>query len=130
MKKTNGRESELNFIGHTTSIEGNIVSEGDLHINGNVKGSIKCSGSISLGDEGRIEGEVFAENAIVGGAIQGKVVVKNKVTLESKSKLMGELTCARLSIEEGASFDGSSKMSSNSTNSFSEKSSKEVNESK
>lgn len=110
MKKTTQRESELNFIGHTTSIEGNIVSDGDLHINGKIKGKIRCSGSISLGDEGRIEGEVYAENAIIGGEIQGKIVVKNKVTLESKSSLVGELSCARLAIEEGANFDGSSSM--------------------
>jgi cytoskeletal protein CcmA (bactofilin family) len=110
MKKTTQRESELNFIGHTTSIEGNIVSDGDLHINGKIKGKIRCSGSISLGDEGAIDGEVYAENAIIGGMIQGKIVVKNKVTLESKSSLVGELTCARLVIEEGANFDGSSSM--------------------
>lgn len=115
MKKTTQRgDSELNFIGHTTSIEGNIVSEGDLHINGKVKGTIKCSGSISLGDEGRIEGEVFAENAIVGGEINGKLVTKAKVTLESKSTLIGELSCARLSIEEGAVFDGNAAMSGSS----------------
>ena len=110
MKKTSQKEGELNFIGHTTSIEGNIKSDGDLHINGSVKGIIHCKGSISLGENGEIEGDVHSENAIIGGTVKGKLLVKNKITLESKSHLYGEMSCGRLIIEEGAVFAGNSAM--------------------
>lgn len=109
MKKTS-QDGELNFIGHTTSIEGNINSDGDLHVNGSVKGIIRCKGSISLGENGLIEGDVHSDNAIIGGTIKGRLLVKNKITLESKSNLLGEMSCARLIIEEGAVFAGNSAM--------------------
>lgn len=110
MKKGQPSNVETNFISQSTRIEGQIVSDGDFLINGRLEGSIKCNGLLSVGEHGQIIGEVEAESLLLGGMIDGKVKVKGKITLEAKSHLYGELGCAKLVIEEGAVFEGSSKM--------------------
>ena len=110
MKKGQPSNVETNFISQSTRLEGSIVSEGDFLINGRLEGMIKCNGLLSVGEHGQIIGEVEADSILLGGMIDGKIKVKGKITLESKSHLYGEVSCAKLVIEEGAVFDGNSKM--------------------
>ena len=113
MKKANGNGSDLNIIASGTIIEGNVSSTGNIRLEGKVKGKVECGAVFTLGEEGIVEGDVVASDAIVGGQITGSISVTNKVTLESNSKFSGELKCARLSIDEGAVFEGKSSMGKN-----------------
>lgn len=113
--KSNGNEgvsAELNFIGKGTVVEGNVSTESSIRIDGKIKGSLSCKNTLTIGENGEIEGDVDATNAIVGGRIKGKVIVKEKLVLESKSSLRGELKAKKLIIDEGATFDGTSDMGS------------------
>lgn len=105
-----GVSAELNFIGKGTVIEGNVSTESSLRIDGKIKGSLICKSTLTIGENGLIEGDVEANNAIIGGKIKGKVIVKEKLVLESKSSLQGELRAKKLIIDEGAIFDGTSDM--------------------
>ena len=105
-----GVSAELNFIGKGTVVEGNISTESSIRIDGRVKGSLTCKNTLTIGENGEIEGDVEATNAIVGGRIKGKVIVKEKLVLEAKSSLHGELKAKKLIIDEGATFDGTSNM--------------------
>lgn len=107
---SSGNATELNFIGKGTYIEGNIKTESSLRIDGVVKGKLICKNTLTLGENGQIEGDVEAANAIVGGKIKGKIIVGDKLVLESKSSLKGELKAKKLIIDEGALFDGTSDM--------------------
>ncbi|MCB0283264.1 MAG: polymer-forming cytoskeletal protein [Calditrichaeota bacterium] len=108
-----GNATELNFIGKGTYIEGNIKTESSLRVDGIVKGKLICKNTLTLGENGEIEGDVEAANAIIGGKIKGKILVGDKLVLESKSSLTGELKAKKLIIDEGAVFDGTSDMGIN-----------------
>lgn len=110
MKKTNGSGNDLNIIAAGTVINGDINSSGNIRLEGKVKGRIECGAMFTLADGGVVEGDVVAGDAVIGGQVTGSISVKNKVTLESSSKFSGELQCARLSIDEGAVFEGKSSM--------------------
>ena len=102
--------TELNFLGGGTIIEGTIRSENSVRVDGIVKGKLICKNTITIGANGEVEGEVQAKNAIVGGKINGKVKIAEKLVLESKSTLIGELKASKLIIDEGAVFEGTSNM--------------------
>lgn len=109
-KSTNGQSNELNFIGSGTYLEGSIETTGSLRIDGKVKGTVKSGDTLTVGNGGEIIGEIQVKNAIVGGRIEGDVVVEEKLILESTSYLNGNLKANKLIIDEGAFFSGKSQM--------------------
>ena len=104
--------TELNFLGGGTVVEGTIKTDNSVRVDGKLKGKLICKNTLTVGINGEIEGEVQAKNAIVGGKIKGKVSIVEKLVLESKSILIGELKASKLIIDEGAVFDGTSDMGS------------------
>jgi cytoskeletal protein CcmA (bactofilin family) len=111
--KVNSTESvstELNFLGSGTKVDGTIRSENSVRVDGTLKGKLICKNTLTVGINGSIEGEVEAKNAIIGGQINGKIKVAEKLVLEAKSKLIGELKASKLIIDEGAVFEGTSTM--------------------
>jgi cytoskeletal protein CcmA (bactofilin family) len=105
-----GKSTELNFIGNGTSIEGDLKTNSSIRVDGKIKGTLKCEHTLTVGESGQINGAIEAKNAVIGGKIEGKVIVQEKLVLETKSKLVGELKAKKLIIDEGAVFDGASDM--------------------
>jgi cytoskeletal protein CcmA (bactofilin family) len=115
-KSTNNQSHELNFIGGGTFLEGSIETQGSLRIDGKVKGMVKSGDTLTVGTDGEITGEVHVKNAIVGGRIEGDVVVEEKLILEATSYLNGNVKTNKLIIDEGAFFSGKSQMGKNADN--------------
>jgi cytoskeletal protein CcmA (bactofilin family) len=102
--------TELNFLGGGTVVDGTIRANNSVRIDGKLKGKLICKNTLTVGMNGEIEGEVEAKNAIIGGKIKGKIKVAEKLVLEAKSVLMGDLKANKLLIDEGAVFEGNSDM--------------------
>jgi len=100
----------LNIVGAGTSIEGDIISSGDIRIDGSLKGTVKTRGKLVVGPSGNVEGEVYCQNADISGSIRGKVNVTELLSLKGTAKLSGEISTGKLSIEPGADFSGSCSM--------------------
>jgi cytoskeletal protein CcmA (bactofilin family) len=95
------------IIGKGTKIEGTMDVTQSLRIDGSFKGSLNTSDTLIVGSTGElIEVMLKVKNAIIGGVVKGTVIALNKVTLESTSRLEGDLTAKLLIIEEGALFTG------------------------
>ena len=110
MKRTENNNSVVNIIGQGTSILGDINSNGDIRIDGTLKGSIKTEGKVVLGKEGIVEGDVICQNADISGIIKAKITVSNLLSLKETAKLKGDIVTNKLSIEPGAEFTGSCSM--------------------
>jgi cytoskeletal protein CcmA (bactofilin family) len=102
--------TELNFLGNGTVVEGTIKTTNSVRVDGKLKGKLICKNTLTIGVNGSIEGEVEAKNAIIGGKVNGKIKVAEKLVLESKSVLIGDLKASKLLIDEGAVFEGTSDM--------------------
>lgn len=113
MTKKEIQSDDVSIISHTVKIEGNIYSDGNVRIDGNINGNISVNGNLTIGDTSNITGEVKATNVIMNGKINGKVTADEKLKLESKAVLHGDLISKILVIEEGAYFQGNSKMKNN-----------------
>ena len=110
MKRTENNNSVVNIIGQGTSILGDINSNGDIRVDGTLKGSIKTEGKVVLGKEGVVEGDVICQNADISGIIKAKITVSNLLSLKETAKLNGDIVTNKLSIEPGAEFTGSCSM--------------------
>ncbi len=106
----------INLIGKGTKITGDIVSDGDIRIDGELKGNLKCGGRTVIGVSGKVEGEVSCKNADVSGYMKGKMLVEQLISLKSSSKVYGEVQTGKISIEPGAVFTGACQMGDQSKN--------------
>mgnify|MGYP000234602767 CR=1 FL=1 len=102
--------ASINLIGNGTSITGDIKSNGDVRIDGTLKGNISISGKLVVGSSGNIEGNVICQNADISGEIHGKVTVSELLSLKASAKLLGDIVTGKISIEPNATFTGTCNM--------------------
>lgn len=94
-------------IGEDLTVTGNIVSKGEVQVEGEVQGDIHCT-SLVIGDKARISGGVVADDVIVRGNVSGSIR-GIRVTLQSSSHVEGDVFHESLAIEQGAFFEGKSR---------------------
>ncbi|MBD3322299.1 MAG: hypothetical protein GF350_14460 [Chitinivibrionales bacterium] len=98
------------LIGEGSVIEGEITVPHPVRIDGTLKGKLETTEMLTLGSTGVIEADVIAKSAIVGGKIIGNLVAEDRVELESRASLIGDLKARDLVINEGAVFHGNCEM--------------------
>ena len=97
------------IIGEDLTIRGNVTSKGEVQLDGEIEGEIRC-GSLLLGDKGQVMGGVTAEDVVVRGRIIGSIRGL-RVTLQAQCHVEGDIFHQGLSIEQGAYFEGKSRHS-------------------
>jgi cytoskeletal protein CcmA (bactofilin family) len=100
----------VNIIGNGTEIKGDIYSNGDLRIDGAIKGNIQSSGKVVVGSTGRVEGEINCQNADISGEVKAHIKVKELLSLKASAVVSGDILTSKLAIEPGAVFTGACKM--------------------
>ena len=107
MFQSNKSEGQISSIlSPEVEIHGDVIASGSMLIYGKVLGSIKAGGTVRTAKGSLVKGNINAKNAMVNGTVEGDLIVEKKVTLGSKSKLLGNLNSQVLGIEEGAQFEG------------------------
>ena len=106
MIKENETLGAVNIIGIGTIITGDIQSKGDIRIDGTLKGAVKTSGKVVVGQGGTIEGDIECNNADIAGVLNAKITVVQLLSLKATAKLTGDLVTNKLAIEPGAAFTG------------------------
>jgi cytoskeletal protein CcmA (bactofilin family) len=101
----------INLISAGTDIIGDVKSSGDIRIDGTLSGNLNTKGKVVIGPTGKVKGEVICKNSEVAGVIEGKIIVGQLLNLKASSKIYGDIVTSKLSIEPGALFSGTCKMS-------------------
>jgi cytoskeletal protein CcmA (bactofilin family) len=107
--------STINLISIGTDIIGDVKSSGDIRIDGSLRGNLNTKGKVVIGPTGKIIGEVICKNSEVSGIVEGKITVGLLLNLKASSKILGDIVTSKLSVEQGAIFSGTCKMSENDT---------------
>jgi cytoskeletal protein CcmA (bactofilin family) len=94
-------------IGPDLTILGNLISKGEVHVDGEVQGDIHGS-HITIGEKAKITGSIIAEEVVVRGHVMGSIRGR-RVMLQSSSHVDGDIYHQALSIEQGAFFEGKSR---------------------
>lgn len=97
---------EPTVIGRGAMIQGTVRVRGRVQVDGRVEGTLEVEGTLSVGPEGRIKGEVTADDVAVGGEIEGKVTARKHLHVIRTGKVRGEVRYDTLQIDRGAVLDG------------------------
>lgn len=107
-EKKNSTDSVIsgsNRIVEATKIKGEINSQSDFRIDGEVEGTIQTTGRIVVGKTGVIRGKIICTNADIEGNVQGTLEVKNMLSLKATAHIQGEVHTDKLTVEPGAIFN-------------------------
>ena len=75
-------------------------------------GNVSCSGYVKIGSSGKIKGNLVCVNADIEGSVDGELTIEGLLILRSTARIKGDIETLKLSIEEGAFFEGACVMRS------------------
>lgn len=100
----------LMTLGKTLVFKGEISADEDLVLFGRVEGSITHTGSVTIALGGVVTGNVYARTITIRGTVEGDVEAIESATVAPSAVLNGDILAPRVSIVDGAEFNGSVKM--------------------
>lgn len=95
-----------NAISKGTILRGKVETSGSIRIDGEIIGDVNTQAKIVLGQSSRVEGNIYARNADIGGIVEGKVEVDETLILKPTCKIEGDIVTNTLIVESGAKFSG------------------------
>lgn len=99
-------------VGPSVKIQGDLNSEGNIRVEGQVTGKINTSQSVFVNKDAHIIADVLAGNAVVGGEIKGNLKISGHLILQGTARVNGDIVCSVLRVEDGAQFTGKCNMGS------------------
>lgn len=102
-----GRSATPSILSGDIKIEGDVVSEGELHISGSIKGDVVAK-KLILAEGGSITGTVEADVVVIAGNLAGRLTATS-VTLAGTAHVVADIVHVSLLIEQGAVFEGFSR---------------------
>lgn len=87
-------------------IEGNIITSGNLRIDGQFIGRLQSKSKVVLGPTGKVQGHITAKHAEISGRVKGNIQVETLLVVRNTATIEGDLFTPKLIFEEGARFDG------------------------
>jgi len=106
----NDDSDDITVISSGVNVEGTLSSNGSIRLDGTIRGDVNCNGNVTIGEHGEVYGKVSGLSITIGGKVEGTVNAKEKLMLESKADLKGDVFTTILIVEAGARFDGKSNM--------------------
>lgn len=102
-----------NILSSDVEIKGSIKFQNDLTVDGKIEGEITSTGTLTVGENSEIKGEIKTKSVVIHGKVHGNVTVEDRCELKSRASLFGDLKATRLAIEDGATFVGKSEVTPN-----------------
>lgn len=100
----------LNVIVEGSKVIGDMITDSNLRIDGEVKGNVTSASKVVIGKSGIILGNLKCGDTDIEGSVKGMISVEALTVLRSSAVIEGEITTEKLHIEEGAQFSGNCKM--------------------
>ena len=114
MAKMNEPEPQLhNTITNGTENIGDINSQGDLRLDGFLKGNLNIKGRVVIGKTGKVLGTITCKNAEINGNVEGKIYVSELLSLTETANVKGDIVINKLNIQPGCKFTGTCSMDGN-----------------
>lgn len=104
--RTSPESKTASVFAHDLTVKGDVDNKGDLRVEGQLQGSVTGNGTITIAEQGEVHGSVEGRQVIVIGCVEGNVKGAEKVEILEKATVKGDVTSARISVEEGASVSG------------------------
>ncbi len=109
------RSSSSTSIAQGTQVDGNMKIEGDIQLDGLIKGTLTSKGKVVIGASGIVEGDVLCQHAEISGKVNGKLKIADILFLKSSARIDGDIQTGKLVMESGVQFNGNCSMGSAAT---------------
>ena len=106
MGNKNNSQDIISYFAPATVIEGDIHSDGSVHIDGRLKGEIICNGDLILGETSKVYGSIKAKNVIVSGYFKGSIESTEGLEILQTGHVEGDIQGSKLTIQEGGIYKG------------------------
>jgi len=95
-------------LGASLHVKGEITGNEDLSIDGSVEGLVHLEDrKLTIGASARVTADVIAREVVVYGNVKGNLRARDRIEIKKDGSVVGDLTTARIMIEDGAYFKGS-----------------------
>ncbi len=105
--KSARRHAAPSILSIDISVEGDIVSEGEMHVTGAVKGDVVAR-KLTIGEGGSITGTIEADTVVIAGMLTGRVTATT-VIFSPTARVAADVTYVSLTVDPGAKFEGYSR---------------------
>ena len=105
--------SSKNALASDVEIKGNLKFTGEMAFDGKLDGEIHSDGTLNLGENAVVNGNINVNAVVVRGKVNGNITAKDKIDIKAKTELFGDIRAAKLTIEEGVTFVGKSEVNPN-----------------
>jgi cytoskeletal protein CcmA (bactofilin family) len=109
-RNTNESPDKLNRLVEGTKIIGDLTTDSNIRVDGEVVGNINCAGKVVIGETALIKGNLSCNEADVEGMIEGDLIIEALLVLREKSKISGNIATSKIEIHQGAIFLGNCEM--------------------
>lgn len=106
-RASQARPATPSILSSDLKIEGDIVSDGEVHVSGAVKGDVVAR-KLTIGEGGSVTGTVEADVAVVSGNLAGRLTATT-VALTRTARVVADITHVSMTVESGAVFEGFSR---------------------
>lgn len=93
-------------IGPNTRVNGRIVGDTTVDVYGYVRGEVDLRDTLTVHEEGIVDGEVAVDNLVVNGTVRGQLHVRNHLVLTSTARVVATIRTHLFTVEDGARFSG------------------------
>lgn len=104
------------IIGKDATFTGTLDVKGSVRVDGVVKGKVICSDTVTVGTGGCVEADIESQTAVIVGKLMGNINATEKIELQAKSDVEGDIKTKSLVVEQGAIFCGSCAMKQGKSN--------------
>ena len=98
------------FIGKGVRVEGKLIFDGTVRIDGQFKGEAESNGTLVVGEGALVEATLNIDTIVVSGEIRGVINAKSRVELRGPGKVLGDIRTPTLIVGEGVIFEGNCMM--------------------
>ena len=111
------KAGETKILDVDASMQGSLTFRDpvNLRINGSFEGSLDTKGNLTVGENAQVQANIIGENIVISGKVFGNVTATTNLCLTASAFLLGSIKTPKLSVQEGATFQGKCEMQAKDT---------------
>jgi cytoskeletal protein CcmA (bactofilin family) len=110
LKRRRTDQIPFSIIASDMTVAGDLETEGMVRIEGRVRGTVRVGSQVLVAQGAVIEGDLYAQEAVVAGQVTGTIEARERVELQATAQVEGDICTPRIAIVEGARVSGEVKM--------------------
>lgn len=108
--KSSGEDREasdvVSIVGPGMTVDGDCSTDGTVRVEGRVEGAVRAEKAVVVGEEGEVVGDIHTQDAVVAGSVDGSIVAESRLELQASARVEGDIRCGRVKLEEGGFVQG------------------------